>query len=134
MKSLVYYIHESNKIEINIKARDLDPVEFEKWAEQVSKSGFGATVAKLKMDLVEYIVAQGKGLRTLNVDVMPVSWNNERDPFFGDEIKEILHKHFYFVKSKESGEIYIGSKKKTSPRSISKWLGDDYSGSQGYNW
>ena len=132
MKSLIEYIQESNKIRIN--AKDLDPDEFEKWAEQVAKSGLGATVAELKMQLVEYIVAKGKGVRTDDVDVMPVTWDNEHDPFFGDKIEEIVHKYFHFVKSKSSGEMYLGPKKKTSPRSIMKWLGDDYSNSQGYTW
>lgn len=133
MKSLVESIQESSRI--RIYAKDLDPKEFEKWAEQVAKSGLGATVAKRKMQLVEYIVTKGKDVRTsLDVDVMPVNWDNEQDPFFGDKIEEILHKYFHFVKSKGSGEVYLGPKKKTSPRSILKWLGDDYSNSQGYTW
>jgi len=132
MKSLIESIYESSRIRVN--AKDLDPVEFEKWAEQVAKSGLGATVAERKIDLAEYIIAQGKGVRTLDVDVMPVNWDNEKDPFFGDKIEEILHKYFHFVKSKSSGEIYLGPKKKTSPRSILRWLGDDYLNSQGYTW
>jgi hypothetical protein len=86
-----------------------------------------------KMQLVEYIVAQGKGVRADRVDVMPVKWDNEKDPFFGDKIEEILHKYFHFVKSSD-GDVYLGSKKKTSPRSITKWLEDDYTNSQGYTW
>jgi hypothetical protein len=133
MKSLVEFIQESSRI--RIYAKDLDPKEFEKWAEQVAKSGLGATVAKRKMQLVEYIVTKGKGVQTsLDVDVMPINWDNEKDPFFGDKIEEILHKYFHFVKSKSSGEVYLGPKKKTSPRSILRWLGDDYSNSQGYTW
>ena len=129
MKSLVESIRENSKT--RIKAKDIDPVEFEEWAEKVAKSGLGATVAMPKMQLVEYIVAQGKGVR--DVDVMPVNWDNEKDPFFGDKIEEILHKYFHFVKSSE-GEVYLGPKKKTSPRSITKWLDDDYTNSQGYTW
>ena len=132
MRSLIEYIQEGLRERVN--AKDLDPSEFEKWAEQVAKSGLGATVVHRKIDLVEYIIAHGKGVRTDNVDVMPVNWDNEQDPFFGDKIEEILHKYFHFVKSKSSGEMYLGPKKKTSPRSILKWLGDDYSNSQGYTW
>lgn len=132
MKNLVEYIQESSRI--RIYAKDLDPKEFEKWAEKVAKSGLGATVAHRKMDMVEYIVSKGKDVRSLDVDVMPVNWDNEHDPFFGDKIEEILHKYFHFVKSKLSGDVYLGPKKKTSPQSIMKWLGDDYSNSQGYTW
>lgn len=131
MKSLVESIQEGLKIRVN--AKDLDPAEFEKWAEQVAKSGLGATVADLKKQIVEYIVAQGKGARAWDVSVMPVKWNNDHDPFFGDKIEEILHKYFHFVKA-SSGDVYLGLKKKTSPRTILKWLGDDYSNSQGYTW
>lgn len=135
MRSLQERLQESlNEGRTRINAKDLDPAEFEKWAEQVAKSGLGATVAQRKMDLVEYIVAQGKGVRSLDVDVMPANWDNEHDPFFGDKIEEILHKYFHFVKSKLSGDVYLGPKKKTSPRSIMKWLGDDFSNSQGYTW
>lgn len=132
MKNLNEYIRESTRI--RIYAKDLDPKDFEKWAEHVAKSGLGATVADQKMKIVERIVAKGKGIRIDDVDVMPINWDNEHDPFFGDKIEEILHKYFHFVKSEESGEVYLGPKKKTSPRSIMKWLGDDYSNSQGYTW
>lgn len=135
MRSLQERLQESlNEGRTRINAKDLDPVEFEKWAEQVAKSGIGATVAKRKIDMVEYIISQGKGVRSLDVDVMPANWDNEHDPFFGDKIEEILHKYFHFVKSKRSSDVYLGPKKKTSPRSIMKWLGDDFSNSQGYTW
>ena len=131
MKSLVETIHESLRTRIN--AKDLDPKEFEEWAKTVQKDGLGATVADLKMQIVERIVAKGMNKRYDDIDVMPVNWDKEKDPFFGDEIEKILHEYFHFVKSEE-GNIYLGLKKKVSVHDIQKWLGDDYSNSQGYTW
>lgn len=134
MKSLVESIKEGLRTRVN--AKDLDPEQFEKWAEAVSKEGIGASVAKLKKEMVETIVAYGlKVGRPYDVDVMPVSWKPETDPSFGDKIEEILHKYFHFVKANKSGYIYLGPKKKTSVSSIKRWLGDDFSGTmENPNW
>lgn len=132
MKSIVESIKEGLRTRINIK--DVDPKKFEEWAEKVQKDGIGARVADLKISMVEYIISKGMNARTYDVDVMPENWDKEKDPFFGKEIEEILHKYFHFVKAK-SGDIYLGPKKKTSVASIKRWLGDDFSGTmENPNW
>ena len=132
MKDLSQFIKESSRTRIN--AKDLDPKEFDEWAKNVQKDGLGATVADLKMQLVERIVAKGMNKRYDDIDVMPVNWDKENDPFFGDEIEKILHEYFHFVKSKE-GNIYLAPKKKTSVSAVKRWLGDDFAGTmENPNW
>lgn len=127
MKSLTEYIKEGYTKRYNVE--DIDIEKFKEITEKIGndRDGLGASVAKIKSELVSTILGKMFNEQPWAVELKPKNWSNKvpKCPVYDDKIEKILADNFNFFTTKEL--IYLAPKK-TPKSTVKRWLADDFIG------